>query len=140
MVLLIAGVIVLLGMHGANAKDVKTRDEFIKYDDQGTVILHGKYTRDSNGRVIRYDVYDGKEALKYYEIAYYKEDGSIIRGDTFAPDGSLIRVAVFFEKTIKVFDKNGNHLPEYDQSYSPFEDNRKSNKASQPISGKPGSG
>lgn len=119
--MLMAGIIVLGGINNASAEDVITRDEFIKYDDQGTVILHGKYTRDASGRVTRYDVYDGNESLKYYDIPYYREDGSIMRGDTFAPDGSIIRIAVFFDKTLKVFDKDGNPLPEFDGSYSRFE-------------------
>jgi len=117
---LIIGFAVVSITFTAYAKDVKTQEEFIKYNEQRVIVLHGKYSRDTAGRVIRYDVYDGKNTLLYYEIPYYKDDGSIIRSDTFAPDGSITHVVVFFGKTAKVFDKDGNPQPKFANSYSPF--------------------
>ena len=102
----------------ADARDVKTKDDFTKYDPHGNVVLQGKYIRDAVGKVIRYDVRDAHGKLMYSDIPYYRNDGTIIRCDTLDSDGSLIRVAVFFESTVKVFDKNGNHIPKYDSIYS----------------------
>ena len=103
------------------AEDVKTNNDFTKYDKDGNVVLHGTYIRDVAGKVIRYDVQDADGNLSYSDIPYYRNDGAIIRGDTIAPDGSIIRVAVIFESTVKTFDKDGNHIPEYDGIYSLLE-------------------
>jgi len=123
MIITAMGIVAIIASAPVDAKDVKTDDEFIKYNDQGDVILHGKYTRNEAGTVIRYDVYDGDGSLQYYEIPYYRNDGSIVRGDIFSPDGTLIRVTIFFESTAKSFDKDGNHLPEFDTSYSHHDHN-----------------
>ena len=115
------GTLALIVCTAVYAKDVKTDQEFIKYNDSGEVVLRGKYTRDAAGKVIRYDVHDAEGNLMYSDIPYYRNDGAIIRADTLAPNGTLMRVAVFFEATVKVFDKDGKHLPEFDGSHSVFE-------------------
>ncbi|MCO5045341.1 MAG: hypothetical protein M9935_08720 [Kiritimatiellae bacterium] len=102
----------------ASGEYKQTEREFTKYDIDGNVLLTGTYTRDAAGKVIRYDVFEADGSPKYSEIPYYRNDGKIIRADVLSPDGTLLRVAVFFESTVKVFDSKGNELPEYESGYS----------------------
>lgn len=90
-------------LFGAEAK----RPDFLAYNADGSVRLHGVYEADNTGRVTKYTVFDGGGKLRYTEIPYYAPDGRIIRADHRDANGKLTKVVVYFDKVAKVFDENG---------------------------------
>lgn len=81
--------------------------EYISKNQDGTIKTIGNYTRDSSGRVIRFDVADADNKPLYSEIPYYSEDGRIIRGDKLSPSGELLQVVVFFSDKLIILDASG---------------------------------
>ncbi len=81
--------------------------EYITKNPDGSIKTQGKYTRDTAGKVIRFDVSDGQGKPLYSEIPYYAEDGRIIRGDRYLPDGTLDKIAVYLSDTAVILDSAG---------------------------------
>ena len=81
--------------------------EYITKNPDGSIKTNGKYTRDSKGKVIRFDVADGQGNLLYSEVPYYTEDGRIIRADRLLPDGTLDRIVVYLQETAVILDTTG---------------------------------
>jgi hypothetical protein len=81
--------------------------EYIAKNEDGTIKTIGKYTRDSSGRVTRFDVADAENQPMYSEIPFYAEDGRIIRADKISPDGELLQVMVFFPDKLIILDASG---------------------------------
>ncbi len=81
--------------------------EYITNKPDGTIKTKGTYTRNADGRVVRFDVVDGDGAALYSEIPFYATDGRIIRADRLNPDGTLSQVVVFLENTAIVLDPSG---------------------------------
>ena len=81
--------------------------EFVVRNADGSVKTKGKYTRNQEGRVIRFDVVDGQDRPLYSEIPYYAEDGRIIRADRIKPDGTLNQVVLYLEDKALILDASG---------------------------------
>jgi hypothetical protein len=81
--------------------------EYITKNPDGSIKTKGTYTRDPEGKVIRFDVVDGQGKPLYSEIPFYAQDGRIIRADRLHPDGSLDKVVVYFSDTAVVLDTTG---------------------------------
>jgi hypothetical protein len=81
--------------------------EFVTTNPDGSVKTKGKYTRNTEGRVIRFDVVDGQGKPLYSELPYYAEDGRIIRADRISPDGALKHVVVYLEDKAVILNASG---------------------------------
>jgi len=84
--------------------------EFVTKNPDGSIKTKGKYTRNSEGIVIRFDVFDGQGKPLYSEIPYHSGDGRIIRGDRIKPDGTLSQVVVYLKDKAVVLDPSGKIL------------------------------
>ena len=96
--------------------------EYITKNPDGSIKTKGTYTRDSTGRVIRFDVSDGKDKPLYSEIPYYAEDGRIIRADRLLPSGTLDKIVVYLSDTAVVLDATGKVVDQQEFSQKAFLD------------------
>jgi hypothetical protein len=84
--------------------------EYIARNENGTIKTIGKYTRDSSGRVLRFDVTDAENQPLYTEVPFYADDGRIIRADKLSPDGKLLQVVVYFSDKLIILDASGKFV------------------------------
>ena len=103
---------IILYLLSAGVTDEWSENEFLKYDQQGNLIMRGEYIRDDDNRVIRYNVYTADGELLYYETPHYRANGSIVAIDTYSPDGSLELIAIPLPTGMRVFDGTGKPVPE----------------------------
>jgi len=96
--------------------------EYITKNPDGSIKTKGKYTRDSEGKVIRFDVADGQGRPLYSEIPYYAEDGRIIRADRLLPDGTLDKIVVYLQDTAVILDTTGKVVDRQNFSQKDFLD------------------
>jgi hypothetical protein len=81
--------------------------EYVTKNPDGSIKTKGTYTRNSEGKVIRFNVVDSQGKSLYSEIPYYSQDGRIIRADRLLPDGSLDKVVVYLTDKAIVLDTSG---------------------------------
>lgn len=96
--------------------------EYITKNPDGLIKTKGKYTRDSEGKVIRFDVADGQGKPLYSEIPYYAEGGRIIRADRLLPDGTLDKIVVYLQDTAVILDATGKMVDKQKFSQKDFLD------------------
>ena len=100
-------VLLLLTVSLAGIASTDLPSEFVTSNPDGSIKTKGKYTRNAEGRVIRFDVFDGRGNPLYSEILYHTEDGRIIRADRIKADGSLSQVVVYLKDKAVVLDPSG---------------------------------
>ena len=81
--------------------------EYVTKNPDGSIKTKGRYIRDLEGKVIRFDVADSQDKPLYSEIPYYAQDGRIIRADRLLPDGTLDKIVVYLEDTAVILDTSG---------------------------------
>lgn len=84
--------------------------EYIARNEDGTINTIGRYTRESSGRVLRFDVTDAENQPLYTEVPFYADDGRIIRADKLSPDGKLLQVVVYFSDKLIILDASGKFV------------------------------
>lgn len=95
---------------------------YLTKNPDGSIKTCGKYTRDSEGKVLRFDVTDGQGKPMYSEVPFYAEDGRIIRADRLLPDGTLDKIVVFLPDTAVILDTTGKVVDKQGYSQEEFLD------------------
>mgnify|MGYP000033813687 CR=1 FL=1 len=82
---------------------------YITKNSDGSIKTKGTYTRNSEGQVTRFDVFNGQGKPLYSEVPYYAKDGRIIRADRLFPDGSLDKVFVYLANKAVIRGHRSRH-------------------------------
>jgi len=115
-------IILVVVISTACAAFAELPSEYITKNPDGSIKTKGKYTRDSVGKVLRFDVADGQGKPLYSEIPFYAEDGRIIRADRLLPNGTLDKVFIYLSDTAVVLDSTGKVVDKQEFSQKEFLD------------------